>query len=799
MLRSRRFGVLSLVLAAALVGALIWWLTRPAVGEQVDLRPASGVRSDVEALRPESDVSGAAAVPEIPPVPPRGAAVSLEPDESSTSASAASASAATTGSLLVQVLWKAGGTPAPDIGLRLLQLDRPDPQFHATLGRSDADGRWLLDGLRPGRVIVYSDRIEAAAGWVVAGQALELALELLPGVLVRGTVVDPDQRAVPDAEIWLDGHNSPGAIMPVARTDNAGRFAVRDVRHGQSVGASAPGHTRSCSVIVSKSVPEPFEVTIELGTPGGRVQGVVVDPQGRPVAGATVLLGGQAGWPTCEASSPFEQRGLPPFRLLTDERGAFVADDVPARPVEVRVRATGWSPWSGFVIAQAGETAVVDVRLQTSAAVSGVVRDEAGLPVADVHVGTEESDEMARQYAFSAADGRFTLRDVLLGRTALEAYKDHAGRAKTSLTIEPGETHTWDPVLSSGLRILGRVVDGQGRPVAGCDIRAQPEGGGEVREARTDRDGRFTLDHCADATHRLDAEAPGSSSPFAVVTLTGIRPGPDELEIVADESAESAVVLGRVQDAQGLPLVARLLLEQPATARMLGAATDAATGAFRLGPLPAGRYTLEAEVEGLSRLSLPEFDLAAGETRDVGTLVFETPGTLRVRARLPVGVDAASLAGFVFGRQAGAQLELQADGTLTSPPLQPGDYRIRVLALGASTPDQSVRIESGRQAEVDVTLSACLWLQVHLSMPLRDGPPPIVSLKLADPAGTIVIEERGPLPVQPDEPWRRDVVGGCLPPATYDLEVRVDDRLVLHEPIRMDTGESAYVSKFELP
>ncbi|HVQ25957.1 MAG TPA: carboxypeptidase-like regulatory domain-containing protein, partial [Planctomycetota bacterium] len=205
---------------------------------------------------------------------------------------------------------------------------------------------------------------------------------------------------------------------------------------------------------------------------------------------------------------------------------------VPARGVPVAVRATGWSPWAGFTTVKAGATSEVAVALQPSASVTGVVRDEAGQVLADAHVSTEGGGQMTLQFDFSDDEGRFTLRDLPLGRTDLSANRDGVGRAATTLTVEPGGQYTWDPVLGAGLLIRGRVVDERGAALAGMGINAVPQEGDQSNHrTKTDAEGRFTLDNCADAPHRLEVDATAAaprcfcrSRPRSARSTSGRRP-----------------------------------------------------------------------------------------------------------------------------------------------------------------------------------------------------------------------------------------------------------------------------------
>ncbi|HVQ25958.1 MAG TPA: hypothetical protein VMV01_12310, partial [Planctomycetota bacterium] len=80
-----------------------------------------------------------------------------------------------------------------------------------------------------------------------------------------------------------------------------------------------------------------------------------------------------------------------------------------------------------------------------------------------------------------------------------------------------------------------------------------------------------------------------------------------------------------------------------------------------------------------------------------------------MRATVPDGVDAASVGGAAFPTAggSGAMLERQPDGTLLSPPLQPGEYRVRVWALRAAMQTLTAQVAADGRAELDVALVGC--------------------------------------------------------------------------------------------
>ncbi|HVQ24579.1 MAG TPA: hypothetical protein VMV01_05360, partial [Planctomycetota bacterium] len=138
--------MLSLVVAAVSSGVLLWWLTRPATDERAGLdHAARSTGAESVATRPALTGAAGAAAPEVP-LPDAAQPLALPAD-------ATAANAPATGTLVVQVRWKADGSPAADIGLRLLELDQRDTLFHALDGRTDSSGQWIAKDRPPGRVV----------------------------------------------------------------------------------------------------------------------------------------------------------------------------------------------------------------------------------------------------------------------------------------------------------------------------------------------------------------------------------------------------------------------------------------------------------------------------------------------------------------------------------------------------------------------------------------------------------------------------------------------------------------------
>ena len=77
------------------------------------------------------------------------------------------------------------------------------------------------------------------------------------------------------------------------------------------------------------------------------------------------------------------------------------------------------------------------------------------------------------------------------------------------------------PALAQSGRMSGQVVDENGDPIVGAQIRAEkPDANPPVRETTTDDDGRFSLIGFASGQWRVSATAEGYNEDFGTVTVT---------------------------------------------------------------------------------------------------------------------------------------------------------------------------------------------------------------------------------------------------------------------------------------
>jgi RNA polymerase sigma factor (sigma-70 family) len=268
------------------------------------------------------------------------------------------------------------------------------------------------------------------------------------------------------------------------------------------------------------------------------VAGRVLDPAGKPVSGAAVLLREWTVWPGAVPATDVPATDIL-ARTRTDERGQFAFHGVFARPFSLAWQST-YHPWDIVVQApgqalawrhlseQVRQAGPITIRLERAAQVRGRLMDTAGRPVPRAMVRIDSLAPLAA--GASGCEGTLWLRN---SRVVLQAQSDAEGRflldglpggmrahlaissathleqtlqaattddpvpnrvtelfqgGKKYLWLEPTLSGDWTATLRPGRRVRGRVLAADtGEPVPGALLRAIGV------TATADEQGRFSI------------------------------------------------------------------------------------------------------------------------------------------------------------------------------------------------------------------------------------------------------------------------------------------------------------------
>ena len=487
-------------------------------------------------------------------------------------------------------------------------LDLPEPyretillRFFEDLGPGDIAARrgipveTVRTRVRRG-VALLRERFDGESG----GNRKEWSLLLLPLLRRPGP---PVAMAGAGAAVVLGGVLMAKKAVAAGVVVVLGLAAWLFLREVGPVGGDGGSGAPSASASRTPSAPTPVDPKgVDLppsapraSSPGPRIVGLVVDPEGAGIAGAAVVA-----IPEREGQSisgiPLDAVGIdagPGTAVAADAGGRFslaLEEGVPL--VRIGVRAPGFAPR----VAGPGRPGV-DVRLGLSreGGLEGTVRDRDGRPVEGACLRFScvlTTGIRARAEALSGPDGGYRLTglptDPGVGiRGALTAVLDVRADGFAPLllgnlsylrllpSLGPGRVSRLDLVLLRGLRILGKVVEeATGDPVPGASvaflsfessmIMADATSAADPRflaRAVSSPDGTFVLEH-------LPVEGPqgvmvNSKVPIGFVGAwkDGWSLGTARIPVRGDGETldvtvsllQAAVVEGRVVDARGAP------------------------------------------------------------------------------------------------------------------------------------------------------------------------------------------------------------------------------------------------------
>lgn len=677
---------------------------------------------------------------------------------------------AATGSLRVQVVYKADWSPAAGIGVELLPwnartstLDR-DSIHGGRRATTDEDGGALIQDLQPGSFWVDTDhRVDPYSADILAGEEAELLIELA-GLDLEGLVVDENDVPVAGASVELAEWARVPVTVPkrVAVTDAAGRFEVRAVPTLCSIGARAAGHAPSAWYQILGGPGGRRELRLALQGPGGRLEGRVLGPDGEPVEDAAVLVGRldidlhTSTLP--DGSAVIEARGQ---CVQTDADGAFELDDCPLGevPVAVRAREPELAPWTGTLTLTERAPTVTEIGLEHGVILTGVVREASGEPAKRVEIEVKGSQPFADRNLVTAADGSYRLAAVPAGELEVTATTDERGKAAATLSGGAGETVEWNPQLSRGIELLGLVLDAADTPVPGGFVEAyQQDNNDWFGWTHVDDEGRFALGNCpAGGRLVVKVETQGHGSAKARdVDPSRLEGG--ELVLRLPAKQEPASVVGDVLLPDGSPATSATIR---GTGRIYTTTQD--TGRIAIEGLLPGTHTLTVEVAGYSRTRLGPKTLAPGETWDVGTVRIQMGGSLLLRVS-----DFPTRAYFqVFDAQGRWTSNMHPDeGTRETrlSLMEPGSYSLAVSGVGVAVQWIPFEILSEQEEVIEVELAAGIPAELHLAESVA------VLLHL-EREGTVLAHHW--IPRREDLPTRWTSAG--LVPGTYLAEVEAED------------------------
>ncbi|HEX6898357.1 MAG TPA: carboxypeptidase-like regulatory domain-containing protein [Thermoanaerobaculia bacterium] len=579
------------------------------------------------------------------------------------------------------------------------------------LGRSGTDGKITLAMPATDWFEILTLGVDGrAAGSRIRAKSREVdAISLvLPGpVAMQGVVEDSaSHRPVAGALVWPE--HDPAAFV---RATGKGKFRLPwTPGSGVRIVAAAPGTRWNAEK--PRSAASPLRIALE---PVPRIDGLVVDVEGRPVAGAEVRAIDYYG-------SPFGPPDV--HRSRSDASGHF---RMPLTEGDYQLSAAkpGFAPaFSSVRLSSSGKRPTVRMVLGPSRVLTGLVVDGEGRPVHGAEVELKRTpgrntgsvlvsslEGLESHRARTGPEGRFEVRDLPASwfRLRIE-HPDFASHQRRGIIIpeEAGPVDAGTFTLAAGLTVEGIVVDSQDRPLPDTALWLRPGDGIDhvflKRGPRqvTGPDGRFSIPNL-EPEEEWTLYACRQGHPEVILPLAKAAPGPLRIEL-----ASAARLTGRVVDPDGHPVSgayvrADVAGENPWDAIDVGrppcsgdgkfpdANTDG-DGRFVLEPLPAGFYAFHVSAEGFLVTEPELLEVDVDRELPAMEVVLERGAILIGRVLMADGSPAAGAT-------------VRATGGRSSPPTltdQNGSYRLQGVEPGSRLVSADHTVGSARQQDVQI-------------------------------------------------------------------------------------------------
>lgn len=385
----------------------------------------------------------------------------------------------------------------------------------ALAGTSDSGGAFLIEGLKPGSIVLRASHAGFAQAAVAQDLLLphsirdDIELVLRDAGRIEGRITDSKGHGL--ARVYVSASQSDHAEQSSLSNDR-GEFTLRDLLGEVSVQIQAEGREPTlCKV----NVPARGVARCDLVIAGElhELPVRVVDEYGLGLEGALI-----------SARSKTEART---YSQVSQRDGRSTLRDLPAPPYRIRVELAGYLPLLDETIEQAARE--VRVTLRRAARLSGVVVDSLGTPVPHAQVSADDGEAITE----TDAQGTFLLPPVAPGPVTLWASHPSAGESPArEVRARPGE-------MLADLRLV--------LPQRYVEEREEEEGSHEVagespRPQSREKPSDLTLEQRPHAVIVSAVAAPGAA------VKAGIRVGDIIAEVDGEPVLSAAHARGMLRD-----------------------------------------------------------------------------------------------------------------------------------------------------------------------------------------------------------------------------------------------------------
>jgi hypothetical protein len=251
-----------------------------------------------------------------------------------------------------------------------------------------------------------------------------------------------ENRPLAGAEVWLlpngKPSNAPWVWKRAAVTGEDGSFSGRDLKDSSlqvCLSGYLPGGIGS-----NTSREKPLRIELE---PSAKISGRVIDPVGRPIAGARLTATTYIESQLCGVSAPPYPPPSPcgiDWEVTSDATGFFRFERLRAGWKDIFAAAEGYAYARDRREAITQQESTLEIVLTPGAVVTGLVQDSEGRPVSGAQVETSEDwCHHPDNPPATGVDGLYHLQCVKPGLQRIQATHDAYEASLVEVMLNPGD------------------------------------------------------------------------------------------------------------------------------------------------------------------------------------------------------------------------------------------------------------------------------------------------------------------------------------------------------------------------
>lgn len=381
------------------------------------------------------------------------------------------------------------------------------------------------------------------------------------------------------------------------------------VLHRQGIRPGGPSKTSpagaesspSAGAGPSKAAPPAPPPATDLGDLAGSIR-FTVTANNQPLQGAKITV---------------QKSGTPDFmKFMTEADGTQFLYGLPPVEYAIRVAHPDYMNFDTTVFVESGKTVQITTNLRQGGRIYGTVTDKAGQPLPKtlcflLGAGSRltpatqlETDEKG-QYAFKALPpGEYGVRF---------RHKKHKPQDRTGMLVRSHtDEYKVDVVLDLGAKVSGRILDPDGKPIAGAMVVGGTRGSAGLEYSA--EDGSFSLG----GLFELPVDLSVTKAEYGKVTLRDLPANGPDLEIRLPKAGRISARV--VTEEPPRKIVVVLSAFDESLGNLVLADTknfaDPPGGAFVMPDVAPGSYWLDIQIEGYEALDRPQVTVASGQTVD---------------------------------------------------------------------------------------------------------------------------------------------------------------------------------------